>query len=114
MSYKTIQSGYLLSVLLLTPFSTNGIESADSNNVNSNGSVRKPATLQTEEEIWVYLDQLCIEHPTARCSSDQYSIVRNGGVFDLDEELTDPKTFQSKSELVKFFINRQVSQNSGN
>lgn len=65
--------------------------------------------LQSEEEIWEYLEQLCIEAPTRRCQTMEFMVVRYGEALPMEEyDVTD--AYRSKVELIDAARNRIPAQ----
>jgi hypothetical protein len=91
-------------VSVLVVFVVLGVTSAVAQSESDGpGSVVTPADstlLQSEEEIWEYLEGLCIRAPTRRCDDMQFLLVRDGVRLPMQEYDVDA-AYHSKVELIE-------------
>jgi hypothetical protein len=68
--------------------------------IEQEGGGNAATLLQSEEEIWEYLEQLCVEAPTQRCESMQFILVRDGVTIPM-ESYNEEEAYHGKEELIE-------------
>jgi hypothetical protein len=91
----------LLVVIVTTVFVTFASVSETAAQAIEQGDRGAGATLfQSEEEIWEYLEQLCVEAPTRRCETMQFILVRDGIAIPM-ERYNEEDAYRGKEELIE-------------
>jgi len=61
---------------------------------------KKLTTLQSEEEIWEFLEKLCEEAPTQRCASMEFIRVRDGESIPMTS-YSEREAYGARGELIE-------------
>ena len=92
----------LLIIILLAPWMIASGQTNDENGLDDGLSKAKPVTLQSEEEIWEYLEELCKVAPTRRCESGDIRRVRMGETVPM-RSYREQDAYTSRAELINAF-----------
>lgn len=76
------------------------MSAAEAQTIEQEGSGNAVTILQSEAEIWEFLEKLCVEAPTQRCESMQFMRVRDGESVTM-EPYNEEEAYHGKDELIE-------------